>query len=157
MKPLLLLVLVFLIPITAAAQRQKTPVSVDRWGKDQVGELFQAAFKRQLSHSTSYRPLTGADKGFRLFVNFITVAIPSARPDHGEDSAISVVIEQMGLPNSFPVSTTWYHKLIVVNRSSVDAPAKDLLEDMAARWCSHIKNFIGGCPKETFEPKIMSG
>ena len=88
-------------------------------------------------------------------MNFITVAIPSARPDHGEDSASSVVIEQMGLPNSFPVPDVWYHKLIIVNRSSVDASAKDLLEDMAARWCSYIKNSIGGRPKETFEPKII--
>jgi hypothetical protein len=49
----------------------------------------------------------------------------------------------------------WYHKLIVVDRGSVDRLAKDLLEDMEARWCAYIRNMgPAGCPKEKLYPRL---
>jgi hypothetical protein len=60
----------------------------------------------------------------------------------------------MGRPDSFLVPEMWYNKLIVVNQRQVDETAKKLLEDMHAGWCNTIRNSVGGCPKEQFEPKI---
>ena len=67
---------------------------------------------------------------------------------------VSVVIEDFRLPNGFPVYTMWYHEVLIVDRDSAATVAKDLLYDMDARWCSHVKDSIGGCPQEKFAPKI---
>jgi hypothetical protein len=48
----------------------------------------------------------------------------------------------------------WYHKLVVVEKNAVGKIAVELLEDMDARWCSYIKNSVGGCPKEKFYPQL---
>jgi hypothetical protein len=48
----------------------------------------------------------------------------------------------------------WYHKVIIVDKDSVGTFAKDLLFDMDARWCSYVKNSIGGCPREKFYPAL---
>jgi hypothetical protein len=154
MKFPFLLAVALLAPIAALAQQPKTPVSVGRWGKDEVGSLFEASFKRQLSRSSFYEPATEGEKGVRFFVDFVTEGVGGTKSDNGDASAVSVVIQQMGLPNSYPVPDMWYHKLIIVDRSTADAIAKKLLDDMAARWCSYIKNSVGGCPKETLEPKL---
>jgi len=112
MKTLLLVIFTLLIPFFAAAQEPKTPVSVGHTGKDQVGTLFVEAFNRELSHSTRYTPMNESDKGFRFFVDFITVDASDTAPEEGKRSVVSVVIEDMGLPNSFPVADMWYHKVI---------------------------------------------
>jgi hypothetical protein len=65
-----------------------------------------------------------------------------------------VVIEDMGLPSSFPVVTKWHHKVVVVDPKTTDKMAKELLEDMDARWCTYIKSSVGGCPKEILFPTI---
>jgi hypothetical protein len=39
---------------------------------------------------------------------------------------VSVVIEEMGLPNSFPVPYKWYHKAVVVDQKTVDKTAKEI-------------------------------
>jgi hypothetical protein len=154
MKKLLLVIFTLLIPFSGAAQERKTPVSVGHTGNDEVGKLFVEAFNRELSHSTRYAPMNESDKGFRFFVDFITVDVADTAPEEGKRSVVSVVIEDMGLPNSFPVADMWYHKVIVVNRRSADETAKELLEDMDARWCTYIHNFISGCPKEKLEPHL---
>jgi hypothetical protein len=74
--------------------------------------------------------------------------------EKGKRFVISVVIQDMGLPNNYPVPGMWHHKVIVVNRRQVDEIAKRLLEDVDARWCSYAHNFVGGCPKETSEPHL---
>jgi len=48
----------------------------------------------------------------------------------------------------------WYHKVIVVDKNAVGTVAKDLLDDMDARWCNYIKNSVGGCPREKFYPRL---
>jgi hypothetical protein len=154
MKILLPFIFTLLIPLSGAPQERKTPVSVGHTGKDQVGMLFVEAFNRELSHSTRYAPMSESDKGLRFFVDFISVDAADSAAEEGKKSVISVVIEDMGLPNSFPVPDMWYHKVIVVNRRSADETAKRLLEDMDARWCTYIHNFISGCPKEKLEPHL---
>jgi hypothetical protein len=57
----------------------------------------------------------------------------------------------MGFPNSYPVSTMWYHKVIVVDRQTVDKSAKDFLDNIDASYCNLMKNSVGGCPKEKFQ------
>lgn len=154
MKLLRILAAVLLFAFSAVAQQAKIPVSVGHTGKDRVGILFVDAFKRELSHSPSYQPINENEKGLRFFVDFITVDVSDVPAEEGKRSVVSVVIEQMGLPNSFPVSDMWFHKVISVNRSAVDATAKELLEDIDARWCTYLKNSPGGCPSEKFEPKL---
>jgi hypothetical protein len=154
MKGLLTAMFVLLIPFANAAQERKTPVSVSHTGKDQVGTLFAEAFGRALSHSALYEPLSGNESGFRFYVDLTTVDAADTVPERGKRSVVSVVIQDMGLPNSFPVADMWYHKVIIVNRRQVEETAKKLLEDMDARWCSYIRNSVGGCPKEKLEPHL---
>jgi hypothetical protein len=154
MKRLLILATAFLFAFTTVAQQAKIPVSVRHTGKDRVGILFVEAFKRELSHSPRYQPMNENEIGLRFFVDFITVDVSDIPAEEGKQSVVSVVIEQMGLPNSFPVSDMWFHKVIPVNRSAVDETAKELLEDLDARWCTYLKNSPGGCPNEKFEPKL---
>jgi hypothetical protein len=141
---------VLLIPCSGAAQQRKIPVSVSQVGHDQVGSLFATAFKQDLSHSARYEFMrTEVSKsGLRFYVEFITVDAADGASDQGKRSVISVVIQDMGLPNSFPVANMWYHKVIVVDRQTVGKISNELLEDMDARWYSYIKNSAASCPKE---------
>jgi hypothetical protein len=154
MKALLVVSVTLLFPFALAAPERKTPVSVAHGGQDKVGSLFVEAFNRELSHSLRYSPMNGAEEGFRLYMELMTVDAADSGPEQGKKSVMSVVIEEMGQPNSFPVPDMWYHKVIVVKRGEVDQIAKDLLDDMDARLCSYSKNSNGGCTKEKFEPKI---
>jgi hypothetical protein len=68
---------------------------------------------------------------------------------NGEDSAVSVVIQQIGLPTSFLVPDMWYHRLIFVNRFSADAT-------LGPHGCEVVqlcREFGWWFPKET-EPKL---
>jgi hypothetical protein len=154
MKLLSVVLLVLLIPLAVAAQQRKTPVAVGHTGKDEVGSLFVDALNREIAQSGHYEPMGKTEKGFRFYVGLITVDAAETTSDQAKRSVVSVVIEDMGLPNSFPVPDMWYHKVIVVDRRAVDETAKQLLEDMDARWCNYIKNSVGGCPAEKFEPKL---
>lgn len=156
MKRLSLVAFALLIPYAGLAQEHKIPVSVAHVGHDAVGALFASGFGRDLSRSTRYEPMPTkeAKDGLRFYVDLITVDVDDAGPTEGRKSAISVVIEEMGLPNSFPVPDKWYHKVIIVDRQTVDKVAEVLLEDLDARWCSQIKNSLGGCPEEKLEPKL---
>jgi hypothetical protein len=154
MKRKLVAALALLIASAVAAQERKTPVSVAHTGKDEVGTLFAAAFNRQLSHSPLYEPMNENEKGFRFYVSLITIDTADTTAAQGTRSAVSVVIQDMGRPDSFSVPEMWYNKLIVVNRRQVDETAKKLLEDMYAGWCNTIRNSVVGCPKEQFEPKL---
>jgi hypothetical protein len=150
-------VLALLFACTGAAQeRQIIPVSVSRAGKDQVGLLFLAALNRELSHSLRHGPMPAnpTNKGLRFYIELVTVDVAENEQQRGNRSAVSVVIEEMGLPNSFPVPNKWYHKAFVVDQNTVDKTAKELIEDMDARWCRYPKNSIGGCPKEKLEPTM---
>jgi len=77
-----------------------------------------------------------------------TVDLADNDQQRGKSSAVSIVIEDMGLPYSFPVATKWYHKVVVVDRKTADKIAKELIEDMKARWCSYFKSSVDGCPNE---------
>ena len=84
------------------AQQRKIPVSVLRTGGDRVGTLFVSALNEELSRSTTLRPMSrpGSDEGLRFYIELATIAVD----DSHDTSAVSVVIEDMGLPSSFPVA-----------------------------------------------------
>jgi len=147
-------VFVLLVASASIAQEHRIPVSVSRKGEDQGGALFVAALNRELSHSIRYQPMSvdGTDKGLRFYVDLATVDLDNGEQERNRKSAVSVVVEDMGFPNSFPVPTKWYHKVIVVDQTTTDKLAKKLLDDMDARWCNYIRSSVGGCPKETPYP-----
>ncbi len=154
MKLLFATVLALVIPCSGFAQDRKTPVSVSHTGKDQVGVLFVAALDRELSNSNKYRPLRAGENesGLRFYVDLISID-PADTPQQRErKSVISVVVQDFGLPNSFPVSDMWYHRVIVVERENVDTMAKTLLEDMFTRWVCRLRNSLGDCPKGEPDP-----
>jgi hypothetical protein len=126
------------------------PVSVSRTDEDKVGTLFLSAFNRELSQSTTYQPMfpAGMHKGLRFYVELATIAVG----DGHNTSAVSVVVEDMGLPSSYPVATKWYHKLVLIDPKTTDTVAQELVEDIAARWCNTIKNSVGNCPREKIPP-----
>ncbi len=93
-------------------------------------------------------PREGNEKGLRFYIELATVTVG----DGHDTSAVSVVVEDMGLPNSFPVATKWYHKILLVNSRTSDALARQLLKDIEAHWCNTIHNSIGNCPKELLPP-----
>lgn len=145
--------LIFLVPHATAAPDKKITITVSQRGTDQVGALFAAAFNRELSHSTRYgfAPSGVTPPGVEFYVDIISVDPAVTAPEQGKRSVISLVIQEMGLPNSYPVSTMWYHKVIVVDRQTVDKSAKDFLDDIDASSCNYMKNSVGGCPKEKFQ------
>jgi len=136
------------------AQERKISVSLSRTGEDHVGSLFVEALNRELSNSIRYQPMPseGIDKGLRFYVELATVGLGNSERKSDKRSAVSVVIEDMGLPSSFPVAATWYHKIVVVDQTTTVTAAKELLKDMDARWCNHIRSSVGGCPKEVLYP-----
>jgi hypothetical protein len=144
--------LILLIPSTIAAPDRRFPITVVQRGSDQVGALFAGAFNRELSHSTRYgfAPSGVTPSGGEFFVELISVDAAVAAPEQGKRSVISLVIQEMGFPNSYPVADMWYHKVIVVDRTKVDKSAKDFLDDIDASFCNYTKNSVGGCPKEKF-------
>jgi hypothetical protein len=150
MSRLSLATFAFLIVCTSVAQRTKIPVSVSRTGEDQVGSRFVAALNRELGHSIGYErmPAAGTNQGLRFYIELATVDVTEDGQKPGTKSAISVVIEEMGRPNSFPVAAMWYHKIVVVDQQTADTIARELIYDMDARWCNTIKSSIGRCPKE---------
>jgi hypothetical protein len=152
MKQLIAICCILIVPFTAKAQTGKTPVSVAHIGQDSVGALFVEAFEQKLSHSTRYELAKGPAKGFEFYVDVITTDAGDIATEQGKSSVVSVVIEDMGLPNSFPVANMWYHKAFVVDRQDAEKIAEELLEDIDAGWCRYIKNFVAGCPKEKLEP-----
>jgi hypothetical protein len=154
MKHLMVLTIALLIASSATAQHSKTPVSIGHSGKDQVGSLLIEAFDREIGRSHTYERMSEKEKGFRFYVDFVTVDASNKPTEEGKRSVVSVVIQEMGGSDSFPVPDMWYHKVITVTRSHVNATAIDLLEDISARWCNYIKNSVGGCPNEKFEPKL---
>jgi hypothetical protein len=69
--------------------------------------------------------------------------VASATAEH--PSVASVVIEEMGLPNSWPVPFMWYHKAFLLKANRLDELAQQFVADMDAHWCNHIKSvFIRG-------------
>jgi hypothetical protein len=156
MLRLIAVILAVLIPSASLAQEQRIPVSVSRSGQDQVGSLFATALKQELLRSTRYA-LSDPGKiknGLRFYIDLITVDPAESETERGKRCVVSVVIQDFGLPNSYPVADMWYHKVIVVDRNAVAKTAKELLEDMDARRCKYVKNAVGGCPKEKFPPRL---
>jgi hypothetical protein len=154
-RPIAVLVLL-LVPRAISAQESRIPVHVSHSGKDSVGSMFEQALKRALTHSTKYMPKYSEQEQnkFELYLELVSVDVAENKSEEGKKSVVSVVIEEFGLPNTYPVATMWYHKVIAVDKNLVGTVAKDLLDDMDARWCNYIKNSVGGCPKEKFYPQL---
>jgi len=90
-------------------------------------------------------------RGFRLNVKISTLDVSS--PGQAEhSSAASVVVEEMGRPNSWPVPFMWYHKVFLVKGDRLDELAQQFISDMDAHWCNTIRNSVGNCPKESIPP-----
>src|SRR5258707_4986451 len=143
-------IFVLFVASTSLSQESKIPVSVLRAGEDKVGLLFVSALNLELSRSTTYQPMSreGIDKGLRFYVELATIAVG----DCHDTSAISVIVEGMWLPSSFPVATKWYHKVVLVDPKTTDTVATELVADIDAHWCNTIKSSIGNCRKETVAP-----
>ena len=152
MKQLLAVCCVLTASLTTEAQARKTPVWVAHTGKDQVGVFFVKAFERDIARSDRYEPMKGEGDGLRFYVDFITTDASDTASEQGKRSAVSVVIEDMGLPNSFPVANMWYHKAFVVDRHRADQVASELVDDIDAAWCRQLRNSPSGCPSEKLEP-----
>ncbi len=120
-------------------------------GQDARGSQFVEAVKQTFSKSRDYKlgnpNSSGYERKFRLFVHISTVDVPA-----DSSSAASVVVEHMGLPNSWPVSIMWYHKVFLIKGNQLDELAKRLVSDMDAHWCNYIHNSVDGCPKESIPP-----
>ncbi len=153
---------------TVAQQVVKTPVSVTRTGNDEVGSLLVAAVNQELSKSARYEligdePVSDSaklglkvsdapkKKGLELFIELATADVASNEQKRGSTSAISIVIESMGLPNSWPVPSMWYHKIVITNRETINTIAKQFVIDMDAHWCNSMMSSVGGCPKELWK------
>jgi hypothetical protein len=149
-------ILAMLVPCASLAQEQRIPVSVSRSGQDQVGSLFAKALEQELSRSTRYALSDPgrAKNGLSFYIDLITVDPAGSETEQGKRCVVSIVIQDFGLPNSYPVADMWYHKVIQLDRNAVAKIAKELLEDMDARWCQYVKNSVGGCPKETLPPRL---
>jgi len=147
---------VLLVPYAGFSQESRIPVYVSHTGQDRIGLLFERSLKQELSRSTRYVPRhsEGAKTKFEFHIDLSTVDVADDKSEQGKRSVVSVAIEAFGLPNSYPVAEMWYHKVVVVDKNSVSTFAKDLLDDMDARWCNYIKNSVGGCPKEKFYPQL---
>jgi hypothetical protein len=143
-----------LVSQAALGQQPKIRVSVSQTGHDRIGSLFTSAVEKELSHSTKYQQMDpkGTYDGLRFYVQLATVDVADDGQESGKKSAVSVVIESMGFPNSYPVPYMWYHKIFVVDQKTVDRIAKDFLENLDAAWCSTITNSITACPKEKLFP-----
>lgn len=155
MKLIIQMIIVFvsLSTFTTAQQiESRIPVSASRSGRDELGALFLTAFRKELAKSSKYEHISDPpSRGLRLYVQLATVDAAPNSDAAGKASAISVVIEDMGLPNSWPVPTLWYHKIIVSRRDNLGKIAKELVQDMDARWCRTVKNSERGCPDELFQ------
>ena len=127
-------------------------------GSDQIGTAFLNVLKRELSLSGKYElgveEESAKDRRLRFFINLNTMGVPSKINDRGQYSAVSVVVEDMGLPNSYPVPYMWYHKVFVLEPNHGDEMAKTLISDMDAHWCRIITDSVGGCPKESLSPMV---
>jgi hypothetical protein len=155
MTRLLAICFVLLLPGANFAQESRTPISVSRTGQDLVGSLFETALNTELSRSKRYvsrRPEGGTTRAF--YIDLATTDTADNKPEQGKKSVVSIVIQDFGALNTYPVPSMWYHKVIIVDKSSVVTVAKDLLDDMDARWCNTIRNSRGGCPKEKFYPQL---
>jgi hypothetical protein len=156
MTRLIAIFLLLLVPCADFARESRTVVSVSRIGQDLVGSRFEAALNQELSRSTRYKQqhTEGVTTRREFHIDLVTVDAAYNKLEQGKKSVVSVVIEDFGVLNTYPVATMWYHKVITVDENSVDSVAKDLLDDMDARWCNYIKNSVGGCPKEKFYPQL---
>lgn len=65
--------------------------------------------------------------------NWRRLTVADDGQEGGKKSAVSVVVESMGFPNSYPVPDMWYHKIFVVDQKTADRIAKDFLENLDAR------------------------
>ena len=148
-------VLAILVCSTSFAQtpaerplRSKTEIYVTHTDHDRSGMRFAAAVKRALLKSGRYqvREDGGYYKGFKQYVEMSSLEVSPTI------SAVSVVIEDMGMPNSYPVSEMWYHKLFLVEPNRIDEMAAIFVEDIDASWCRHNHNYVANCPKELIEP-----
>ena len=153
---------------TVAQQLMKVPVSVSRKGNDEVGALLLAAINQELSTSTTDslrrdEPLSHSaklrfkvsdapeKKGLEFFIELATADAATNEQKHGSTSVVSIVIESMGLPNSWPVPDAWYHKIVITKREAIKLIAKQFVTDMDAHWCNTIKSSVGGCPEEQWK------
>ena len=142
----------------AGAQATKTgivtsavPVYLSHEGNDKVGMQFIADLRRELSKSNRLKDTTAdlTGRGLRFYVEISTLDVGTVSRDQ---SVASVVIEEMGVPNSYPVASKWYHKVILLEPNKLSGLAGEFVLDMDAHWCRTIKNSLGGCPKEFLAP-----
>lgn len=138
-----------------AHQTPKITVYVVHTGADAIGSQFVRSVEKELRQSNTYAlgvPNASAyDRDLRFYVDVVTTEIPGARSGV-KSSAVSIVVEEMGLPKSFPVPFKWYHKVVILDPVDAESVAAQFISDMNAHWCRTIKNSVGGCPSELLAP-----
>lgn len=132
----------------------KILVYISHQGEDRIGAQFVAAIKQELSKSNKFEiasSKTAVEKRVRFYIDISTIEAGSS---HSEQvSAASAVIEEMGLPNSYPVPFKWYHKIFLLEGRNVKEMSSKFVEDVDAHWCSTATNSVGTCPQELLDPK----
>lgn len=143
-----------LVAQSTALGQPKMPIYMTHIGNHQTGMRFESAFEKEISRSARYTLKTTDEhsQGPRFYIEFLTGDWADCESAAGESSVVSIVVETMGLPNSYPVPDKWYHKLIKVDRKDVPRTAALVLEDIDLSWCNNITNSGMACPKEKLSP-----
>jgi hypothetical protein len=129
----------------AVAQGQRraksTDIRVNHSGSDAIGSLLRRAMEEKLKQRSS--GLIG--NVAQDYVELVTLEADPAHP--GEASFVSIVVKSM-IQGGWPVPDQWYHKVLLVKKSDVNAVASMFLDDLSASWCNEIKSSLSPCPAE---------
>ena len=113
-------------------------------GSDVVGNLFRLALEQKFKTITPSRP--GSPKSATYdYVELVTLESDPAHP--GEASFVSIVVSTM-IPGTWDIPNEWYHKVLLIKKSDVDAVASLFLDDLSASRCNTLKSSLSPCPAE---------
>lgn len=146
MVPIRLLVCLSLLGVVAQAQHQANSysITVRQTGSDLVGALLRRAMEQKFKIIT--RGHAGNVKnGTHDYVELVTLDSDPAHP--GEASFVSIVVSSM-MPGGWPVPDQWYHKVLVVKKSEIDAVVSTFMDDLSASSCNVLKSSLSPCPAE---------
>ncbi|HET9282077.1 MAG TPA: hypothetical protein VFR24_08960 [Candidatus Angelobacter sp.] len=139
-----LLLCLSLLGVVAQAQHQANSYSigVKQTGSDVVGKLLRQAMEEKLKQKNGANGKVKA--GTSDEIELVTLDDPSYP---GEASFVSIVVSTM-IPGTWDVPNQWYHKVLLVKKSDVDAVASLFLDDLSASWCNVLKSSLSPCPAE---------
>lgn len=139
-----LLLCLSLLGAAAQAQHQANSYSIGikQTGSDVVGKLLRQSMEEKLKQKNGGNGRVKA--GTSDEIELVTLDDPS-RP--GEASFVSIVVSTM-IPGTWDIPNQWYHKVLLVQKSDVDAVASLFLDDLSASQCNMLKSSLSPCPAE---------